>query len=252
MPPTRAILTYHSLDASGAVISLRPEIFRQHIRSLVVQGIAVVSLEDILGPRRSEETQPAVALTFDDGFADFSPQAFPWLLQYAFPATVFLVSGYCGKTNDWPSQPPGLGGRALLGWSEIEELSRQGIEFGAHSVTHPDLTRLPLAAAREEILSSQKQIEDRVGKPVKAFAYPYGPSPGRFVNWWLSTSTGAARPGSDISAPTRLEKAWSESTSTICETVFGSGVFSARPRPGTWAFEPLCVIGEARLQLTPR
>ena len=174
MPPTRAILTYHSLDASGAVISLRPEIFRQHIRSLVVQGIAVVSLEDILGPRRSEETQPAVALTFDDGFADFSPQAFPWLLQYAFPATVFLVSGYCGKTNDWPSQPPGLGGRALLGWSEIEELSRQGIEFGAHSVTHPDLTRLPLAAAREEILSSQKQIEDRVGKPVKAFAYPYG------------------------------------------------------------------------------
>ncbi len=174
MLPTRAILTYHSLDPSGAVISLRPEIFRQHIRSLVVQGIAVVSLEDILGPRRSEETQPAVALTFDDGFADFSPQAFPWLLQYAFPATVFLVSGYCGKTNDWPSQPPGLGGRALLGWSEIEELSRHGIEFGAHSATHPDLTKLTLAAATEEILSSQKRIEDHVGRPVKHFAYPYG------------------------------------------------------------------------------
>ena len=212
MPPTRAILTYHSLDASGAVVSLRPEIFRQHIRSLVVQGIAVVSLEDILGPRRSEETQPAVALTFDDGFADFSPQAFPWLLQYAFPATVFLVSGYCGKTNDWPSQPPGLGGRALLGWSEIEELSRQGIEFGAHSVTHPDLTRLPLAAAREEILSSRKQIEDRVGRPVKAFAYPYGAESrplrelvAEHFNRGCSTRLGYLRPDSPRESLERID-----------------------------------------------
>ena len=212
MPPTRAILTYHSLDASGAVVSLRPEIFRQHIRSLLVQGIAVVSLEDILGPRRSEETQPAVALTFDDGFADFSPQAFPWLLQYAFPATVFLVSGYCGKTNDWPSQPPGLGGRALLGWSEIEELSRQGIEFGAHSVTHPDLTRLPLAAAREEILSSRKQIEDRVGRPVKAFAYPYGAESrplrelvAEHFNRGCSTRLGYLRPDSPRESLERID-----------------------------------------------
>ena len=212
MPPTRAILTYHSLDASGAVISLRPEIFRQHIRSLLVQGIAVVSLEDILGPRRSEETQPAVALTFDDGFADFSPQAFPWLLQYAFPATVFLVSGYCGKTNDWPSQPPGLGGRALLGWSEIEELSRQGIEFGAHSVTHPDLTRLPLAAAREEILSSRKQIEDRVGRPVKTFAYPYGAESrplrelvAEHFNRGCSTRLGYLRPDSPRESLERID-----------------------------------------------
>ena len=212
MLPTRAILTYHSLDPSGAVISLRPEIFRQHIRSLVVQGIAVVSLEDILGPGRSEETQPAVALTFDDGFADFSPQAFPWLLQYAFPATVFLVSGYCGKTNDWPSQPPGLGGRALLGWSEIEELSRQGIEFGAHSVTHPDLTRLPLAAAREEILSSRKQIEDRVGRPVKAFAYPYGAESrplrelvAEHFNRGCSTRLGYLRPDSPRESLERID-----------------------------------------------
>ena len=158
MPPTRAILTYHSLDASGSVISLRPEIFRQHIRSLVEQKIAVVSLEDILGPRQGEETQPAVALTFDDGFANFFHEACPLLHENHLPVTVFLISGYCGKTNDWSSQPPGLGGRALLGWSEIEELSRHGIEFGAHSVSHPDLTKLALAAATEEVLRSKKRL----------------------------------------------------------------------------------------------
>ena len=212
MPPTRAILTYHSLDASGAVISLRPEIFRRHIDSLVEQGIAVVPLDDILGSGQREEIQPAVALTFDDGFAGFLPRAFPLLLQNAFPATVFLVSGYCGKTNDWPSQPPGLGGRALLGWSEIEELSRQGIEFGAHSVTHPNLTQLSLVAAREEILSSQKQIEDRVGKPVKAFAYPYGAESGPLREWvaehfnqGCSTRLGYLRPDSPRESLERID-----------------------------------------------
>ena len=174
MPPTRAILTYHSLEASRSVISLRPQVFRQHIQSFIEENIAVASLEDILSPGQCDETQPAVALTFDDGFTDFLYGAYPLLHENHFPATVFLVSGYCGKMNDWSSQPPGLGGRALLGWSDIEELSRHGIEFGAHSVTHPDLTKLPLAAATEEILSSQKQIEDHVGRPVIHFAYPYG------------------------------------------------------------------------------
>ena len=36
------------------------------------------------------------------------------------------------------------------------------------------MTQLPLAVATEEILSSQRQIEDRLGRPVKTFAYPYG------------------------------------------------------------------------------
>ena len=207
MPPTRAILTYHALDASGSVISLRPEIFRQHIRSLVEQKIAVVSLDDILHPRPGGETQLAVVLTFDDGFANFFHEVYPLLHENHFPATVFLVSGYCGRTNDWPSQRPGLGGRALLVWSDIEELSRQGIEFGAHSVTHPDLTQLPPAAAREEILSSRKQIEDRLGRPVKAFAYPYGAESKPLRELVAEHFNRAVRPGSDISAPTRLEKA---------------------------------------------
>ncbi len=212
MPPTRAILTYHSLEAFRSVISVCPRVFHQHIHSLIEENIAVVTLEDILSPRQGEETQLAVALTFDDGFSNFFYEAYPLLHENHFPATVFLVSGYCGKTNDWPSQRPGLGGRALLGWSEIENLSRDGIEFGAHSVSHPDLTRLPLAAAREEILSSRKQIEDRVGRPVKAFAYPYGAESrplrelvAEHFNRGCSTRLGYLRPDSPRESLERID-----------------------------------------------
>ena len=41
-------------------------------------------------------------------------------------------------------------------------------------MTHPALTRLPFEQAREEVLGSKRALEDRIGEPVTAFAYPYG------------------------------------------------------------------------------
>jgi peptidoglycan/xylan/chitin deacetylase (PgdA/CDA1 family) len=173
-PFHRAILTYHSLNSSGAVIALPPETFRRQMRSLFDRGIAVVPLETLVAAPGHEIDGPAAALTFDDGFDDFYQHAFPILGEYRFPATVFLVSGYCGRTNDWPGQPQWAGGRALLSWSRIAELQRGGVRFGAHTVTHPRLPALPWKQAAGEILDSKKQIEDRLGAAVTSFAYPYG------------------------------------------------------------------------------
>jgi peptidoglycan/xylan/chitin deacetylase (PgdA/CDA1 family) len=170
----RAILTYHSLNTSSSVIALPPETFRSQMRSLFERGIEVVPLETLVTAGDTEIHGPAAALTFDDGFDDFYHEAFPVLSQYRFPATVFLVSGYCGRTNDWPGQPSAAGSRPLLSWSRIAELHRAGIRFGAHTVTHPRLPALPWKQAASEVLDSKRQIEDRVGSAVTAFAYPYG------------------------------------------------------------------------------
>jgi peptidoglycan/xylan/chitin deacetylase (PgdA/CDA1 family) len=50
------------------------------------------------------------------------------------------------------------------------------IEIGAHTVTHPALAALPSRQQRDEIVASKKDIEERIGKPVHGFAYPYGQS----------------------------------------------------------------------------
>ena len=62
----------------------------------------------------------------------------------------------------------------MLAWSEIEEMRQCGIDFGAHTLTHPDLTRLSRSQIRMEVYDSKAIIEDRLGIPVTAFAYPYG------------------------------------------------------------------------------
>jgi peptidoglycan/xylan/chitin deacetylase (PgdA/CDA1 family) len=56
----------------------------------------------------------------------------------------------------------------------VINLDRQGMEIGAHTVTHPILTSLDDAAARAEIRTSKEQLEALIGKPVRLFAYPNG------------------------------------------------------------------------------
>ena len=62
----------------------------------------------------------------------------------------------------------------MLSWKEIREMSRYNISFGAHTVTHPILSRMPLAEAVDEIVSSKETIEQKLGLPVRLFAYPNG------------------------------------------------------------------------------
>ncbi len=61
-----------------------------------------------------------------------------------------------------------------LGWDEIKEMAGAGISFGAHTVTHPVLTRLPRGEMVEEVLGSRDALESQLGSRVTLFAYPNG------------------------------------------------------------------------------
>ncbi len=66
------------------------------------------------------------------------------------------------------------GGRPWLTWDEVEEMSRHGISFGAHTHNHVLLTNIPLADARSEMLLSREILSEKIGKPVRMFCYPNG------------------------------------------------------------------------------
>ncbi len=170
------ILTYHSIDDSGSVISTSRFIFERQMRELHDRGYRVLPLRTVADALRTRQALPdkVVALTFDDGFQNFRTTAFPILEKYGFPSTVFLVSGYAGKTNDWDDNPPNIPRQEMLSWQEVEELSRSGVEFGAHTVSHRDLTAITHADAKREMADSKAEIEARIGREVTQFAYPYG------------------------------------------------------------------------------
>lgn len=61
-----------------------------------------------------------------------------------------------------------------LTWEQVRAMTATGIEMGAHTQSHPILTRISLAQARLEIEGSKKRVEAEINQPVTLFAYPNG------------------------------------------------------------------------------
>lgn len=168
----RAILTYHSIDSSGSPISMDEESFRRHVRWLAASGVQVTTPEELLRLPASTE---AVALTFDDGFTNFAEIAWPLLRAHGLPVTLFVVTDFVGRSNDWwhslrlriPHLP-------LLDWPALARLAEEGVMLGSHTRSHPDLTRLPPLALAEEVGGAAERIEVETGRAPAGFAYPYG------------------------------------------------------------------------------
>lgn len=63
---------------------------------------------------------------------------------------------------------------AWMSWDMVREMSRAGIEFGGHTVTHPVLSQCTLEQQRHEIQQSKARIEAELGSSISAFSYPIG------------------------------------------------------------------------------
>lgn len=208
------ILTYHSIDESDSVISTGRETFRRQMKFLREAEYNVVSLKKLAeGLNENVKfSSKTIVLTFDDGFRNFYIEAFPILAECDFTATVFLVTEYCEKYNDWDGSLPTIERSQLLSWKEIKELHNHGIEFGAHTRTHPNLTRLAVEEIEREIAESKAVIEERLGTETATFAYPYGifneqvkQIAKNYFKAAVSTNLGMVKAGNDIYALKRLD-----------------------------------------------
>lgn len=172
------ILTYHSLDDSGSVVSVSPAAFRSHMDWLRARGSSGIALGRLLDGWEGRAPLPArpVVLTFDDAFRNFAEVGRPVLESCGFGATVFAVAARCGGLNEWPGQLARIPRLPLLSAAELRELSAAGFEIGSHGLTHAPLDALPPAEAEREVVGSKRALEDALGRPVDLLAYPYGRS----------------------------------------------------------------------------
>jgi peptidoglycan/xylan/chitin deacetylase (PgdA/CDA1 family) len=170
------ILTYHSIDGSGSVISLSSDLFARQMAFLAERKYTTLTFAEAAERlhRRADVPERAVVLTFDDGYRSVHSEAFPVLTRFGFTATIFLVSRFCGRHNDFPGAPRAAGRLPLMNWSEIAEVQTYGIECAAHTRTHPDLRQLSGSELEAEVGGSRADLEDRLGIEIRSFAYPYG------------------------------------------------------------------------------
>jgi len=167
----RAILTYHSIDASGSPISIDAASFGRHLDFLASGRVRVVPLEQVLEVSSGD----ALAITFDDGLANFASEAWPRLRERGLPATLFVVSGQVGSDNAWQGRHDARVPRLkLLDWEELGKLAADGLELGSHSRTHPHFDTISEAQLVDELEGSAEDLLRLAGSRPQSFCYPYG------------------------------------------------------------------------------
>lgn len=116
----------------------------------------------------------AVAITFDDGFANVATVAAPVMQRYGLTATIYVINGMIGRTTQWTAYGSALPSLPLATWKQIEYMHVAGFEIGAHTTTHGFLTRYSPSELEAELCEPKSLLEKHLGSPIGSFAYPQG------------------------------------------------------------------------------
>jgi peptidoglycan/xylan/chitin deacetylase (PgdA/CDA1 family) len=214
---TIPILMYHQIDTPpvrgtpmrGMVVS--PRRFAAQMRLLRRLGFHGLSMGELVPYLVGKRRGRVVGITFDDGYLNTLEQALPVLKRHGFTATCYAVSQRVGCFNDWDAAQ-GVPQKPLMDAMQLRAWRAAGMEIGAHTRHHMDLTRLPDDAAREEIHQCRTELEAILDAPIEHFCYPYGRYTEREIRLvreagFLTATTvrrGRAQPGNDLYALPRV------------------------------------------------
>ena len=175
LPASAAVvLQYHHVSTTTpAITSTTPEMFKQHMQHLRDAEFNVVPLTAVIEAISTNTPLPAktVAITFDDAYTNIYENAYPLLLEYGFPFTIFVATDPIDNHQ-----------RDFLSWQQLREMRSNGGTIANHSKSHTHLLRRQPKESRRhwrhrirsEIIDAQATLVEQLGPTPRYFAFPYG------------------------------------------------------------------------------
>jgi peptidoglycan/xylan/chitin deacetylase (PgdA/CDA1 family) len=182
------VLCYHAVSERWpADLSVTPEALEEQLGLLVRRGYRGATFEDAVKDPPARRT---LVVTFDDAYGSVGTLAAPILRRLGLPGSLYVVSDY----PDSPERPMSWDGIEQwlgtehehelrpMGWDAIGALAEEGWEVGAHTASHPWLTRVADdAELARELEQPRALLQERLGRPCRTLAYPYGDHDDRVV-----------------------------------------------------------------------
>ena len=149
-------------------LTVTPAKFARQMRWLHRRGYTAITPRQWLAWRTGGGLLPEkpVLLCFDDAYADIGVHALPVLEQYGFQSAIFVITKLLGGLNAWEGLP-------TMSVEQIKYWTARGMEIGAHSRTHPELTAISGDLLVGEVAGSKEDLLEAALDPV-SFAYPFG------------------------------------------------------------------------------
>jgi len=171
-----AIFMYHHVSPRvlpgpyARALTVTPTEFRGQLTWLHGHGCRIVSVDALyLDARDHALAQCEAALSFDDGYDDAATFVLPLLREFGVPGTFYVATGFVGT--------PGH-----ISVAQLQSMHQSGMEIGAHTVHHVDLTTLPAAQTAREVSASAASLRRWLNAEVTSFAYPAGQFNARAVS----------------------------------------------------------------------
>lgn len=187
-------LCYHSIAPQGPrYLTVSAELFERQLAELRRRGVRGGDLAALDQVAAGGGGEPTAFLTFDDGFRDNHETALPLLLEYGFPAFVFVLPPLVDAAAPfaWPEVaadrerfPQTM---RSVDWEMLGEMKEGGFEVGSHTLTHPHLPALRGEGLRQELWDSRERVRAALGS-CDTLAYPFG-------EWSPEVATAAAECG---------------------------------------------------------
>lgn len=170
------VLFYHRVaDAHPNDWTISRRRFEQQIDFLRA-SFDVIGLDEV--QRRIQQVdscRPAVAITFDDGYAENCDFALPLLIRHQLPCTYFVAIEHVMTGAPFPHDAAAGVPLPVNRMDQLRAMAEAGIEIGLHTRTHVDFSRASDAATVErEIVQATAELSEMIGRPVRYFAFPYG------------------------------------------------------------------------------
>lgn len=171
-----AVMYYHRIaDTHLNPWSLSTHSFQQQIEWMT-RNFEIISIDEVQRRLRAgSNSRPAVAITFDDGYAENCDFAIPFLLERGIPFTYYVSLDFIQTGRPFPHD---------LEWGEplpinsaetIRAMAEAGVEIGGHTRHHPDLGTIhDRERLTDEIVTACRELGELAGQPVRHFAFPFG------------------------------------------------------------------------------
>jgi peptidoglycan/xylan/chitin deacetylase (PgdA/CDA1 family) len=162
------VLIYHRVGGRTPVeVDLPGSLFAAQMTHLAAEH-EIVSLSDGLHRLAADEARsPMVAVTFDDGTADFVDVALPALVEHSVPVTLYVATDFVDRGVAFPDDG------VAISWAGLRDAVATGlVDVGSHTHTHALLDRLADARIDDELDRSIDLIGSELGWPARHFAYP--------------------------------------------------------------------------------
>ena len=175
-----------------------PQEFRTEMSWLAQRGYTAVTLQRVYDHWTRGVPLPSrpIVISFDDGYLSQYAEGFPTLRSHRWPGVLNLQVAFL-RTRF-----------GMLPW-RVRDLIAAGWEIDAHSITHPDLTKVDDAQLWNEVSGARATLQWEFHIPVDFYCYPSGKYDARVIeavrragfSGATTTNEGLARPPDYFTLP---------------------------------------------------